>query len=84
MSETNRKNLQPGLVQTATGHPVTPNLFHVALNRRSLFAFAYLRGFLIEFATTHFRKCAGFLAGALEAAQGDIKWFVLFNFYSWH
>ena len=35
----------------------------------------------VKLAATNFRKDTGFFAGALEAAQGDIKRFVVFNFY---
>ena len=60
------------------------NTFQVALYGGCLLALAFLCGFLVILATTQLGQNAGFLTGALEAAQGRIEIFVLFNTYTWH
>src|SRR5215470_14193519 len=54
-------------------HPVARDALHVALDGRSLLAFPFLGGLLVEFAPPELREDAGLLAGTLEAPQGGIE-----------
>jgi len=47
------------------------------LDRRGLLAFPFLGGLLVEFPPAQLGEDAGFLAGALEAAQRGIEILVL-------
>src|SRR5574344_1820859 len=59
-------------------------LLGVTLDGSSRFALTLGSRLFVKFATAHFRKYTGFFAGAFEATQGNVKWFVVFQFDSWH
>ncbi len=56
----------------------------MTLDRSRALALAFLGRLFVELALAHFSQHAGFLTGALEAAQGKFKGFVLANFDAWH
>lgn len=56
----------------------------MALNGSSGFALTLSGGLLVELTAADFGQYTGFLAGALEATQGYVEGFVLFNFDGWH
>src|SRR5690349_5222238 len=60
-------------------HYVPGEPLHVALHRRSLFAFPLLGGLLVEFAPAQLGENPGLLASALETPQGGIEILVLAN-----
>ncbi len=55
------------------------NALVVAFDSGSLFALALGRGFFVKLAGTQVGEQAQFFNGALEAAQGDVERFVVFN-----
>ncbi len=52
----------------------------MTLDGRCGLALAHPGGLFVELAAADFGEYAGFLAGALEAAQGDVEGLVLFEF----
>ena len=59
------------------------NFLGVALYCSSLFAFAFLGGFLVELTAADFRQDACLFARALEASHSDLKRLVFTYFYLW-
>ena len=60
------------------------NFFCMTLYCSCCFTLAFCSWLFIKFATAYISKNTGFFAGALEATQSNVKWFVVFKFDSWH
>src|SRR5690606_5950681 len=73
-----------GSVQAAALGHVARNATQVTLHRGSRLALALLRGLLVELALAGFGQNTGLFAGALEAAQGKLKWLVFADFDAGH
>src|SRR5690348_9406525 len=71
-------------IETSAAGGLAGQLLHVALHGRGLLALALLGRLLVELAAAQLGHHAGLLAGALEAAQGGIEMFVLFDTHAGH
>jgi hypothetical protein len=69
---------------TLTAQRLAGGLFLPALDGGGGLALPDLGGLLIEFAAMDFGQHPGFLARALEAAHGDVKWLVFSDAYARH
>src|SRR4029079_16588134 len=67
----------------ALGH-VARNAAQVTLDRSCALALALLGRLFVELALADFGEDAGLLAGTLETAERELKWFVLADFDAWH
>src|SRR5690554_415788 len=66
------------LIQTLAATLFALYFLGVTLDGGSRFALTLCSRLFVKFATAHFRKYTGFFAGAFEATQGNVKWFVVF------
>src|SRR5690554_5529741 len=66
------------LIQALAATLFALHFFGVTLDCCCSFALAFCGWLFIKLATAHFRKYTGFFAGAFEATQGNVKWFVVF------
>jgi hypothetical protein len=72
-----RKPWGQDLVETDAAGVLARGFLLPALNGGSGFALAFLSGLFVELPLVDFGEYAGFFTGALEAAHGHVKRFVL-------
>ena len=72
------------LVQARTLGVIARGSLEVPFYSSRFLALTFLCRLLIKLAAANFRKHTSFLAGALESPEGDVKWFIFFNFNLGH
>ena len=72
------------LVQAHAAALFALHFLGVTLNSGGCFALTLGSRLFIEFTAANFGQYTGFFTGALEATQGYVEGFVLFNFDGWH